>query len=304
MPFQPLKTICRELFRWYLNKFPLRDGKAYLYNLLNSSLVPAERYIIAYLDKGFRMRFDLKDPEQRKIYFFGHYHERYETLLIERILKEGEAFWDIGANIGYFVFVAAAILRNTGEIVAFEPFSVAYKNLIENLALNNFTNIRPVKLAVSDTSGEAVLFAFGDIADTSANIFMPKEGQTGQEVVRTITMDEFSRGFARLKPTLIKMDVEGAEMAVLRGGRETLRTSQPMLLMELEKKALKALGLEKCDFQMELSPYGYKPAFLKKGKWQMCRDLETVKGRNIFWFNPDLPHHRIKAARIPIYGLQ
>jgi FkbM family methyltransferase len=300
---KPLKSISRELFRWYLNKFPLRDGKAYFYERLNETLMPEERCITAPLDKGFRMKFDLKDPEQRKIYFYGHYHERYETLLIERVLEEGEAFWDIGANVGYFVLAAAAALGNTGEVVAFEPFSVAYQNLLDNLALNHFTNIRPVKLAVSDTHGEVVLYASSDIADTSANIFMAKEDQAGQEVIQTITLDEFSQEMARLTPTLIKMDIEGAELAVLKGGRETIRASQPLLLIELEARTLRALGLSKADFQEELAPYGYQPAFLKKGTWQICQDLEAVKGRNIFWFNPDLDRHRHKAARIPIHGV-
>ncbi len=302
MSDNPLKALGRNSFRWYLNKFPLRDGKANLYDRLHASLAPDERYVTTALDKGFTMKFDLQDPEQLKIYFYGHYHERYETLLIQRVLEQGDAFWDIGANIGYFVLAAAVALENTGEVVAFEPMEAAWRNLMDNMALNDFTNIRPVRLAVSDTSGEAVLYSAGDFADTSANIFTAKEVGGKEEVCQTITLDEFARDLSVLPPTLIKMDIEGAELAVLRGARELIRKAQPLLMIELEPKTLRALGLSKADFLAELAPYGYQPAFLKKGKWQMARDLEAVKCRNIFWFNPDLPRHRHKAARIPIQG--
>jgi FkbM family methyltransferase len=297
-----LKALGRNLFRWYLNKFPLRDGKARLYDRLHASLAPKERYVTAALDKGFTMKFDLQDPEQLKIYFYGHYHERYETLLIQRVLEQGDVFWDIGANIGYFVLAAAAALANTGKVVAFEPMAAAWQNLTDNLALNSFTNIRPVRLAVSETRGEAVLYSAGDFADTSANIFLAKEAEGKKEVIQTITLDEFAREMSKLPPTLIQMDIEGAELAVLKGGRDLIRSARPLLMIELEPKTLKALGLSKADFLAELSPYGYQPAFLKKGKWQVTQDLEAVKGRNIFWFIPELPRHRHKAARIPIHG--
>ncbi len=141
-----VRLIFREILGWYLNKFPLRDGKAYLYDKLNPIMVPQERFMGARFDKGFSLKLDLWDREQRKVYFYGHYHERYETKLIRRLLDVGEVFWDIGASIGYF------------SMVAFEPGKIASERLLDNISLNHFTNIQAYNLAVTESEGQAVLF--------------------------------------------------------------------------------------------------------------------------------------------------
>ena len=145
-----LKSASRTLFRWYLSKFPLRDGKAYFYEKLHPHLMPGERLLTVTLDQGFRMRLDLEDAEQRKVYFFGHYHERYEAALVARLLDPGEVFWDVGANVGYFSLVAAAAVGETGEVVAFEPGAASLERLTENVSLNPDQNIRIFNLAVAE----------------------------------------------------------------------------------------------------------------------------------------------------------
>ena len=67
------------------------------------------------LDKGFRMKLDLADPEQLKVYFYGHYHERYEADLVQRLFSGDDVFWDVGANVGYFTLVAATALDQRGR---------------------------------------------------------------------------------------------------------------------------------------------------------------------------------------------
>ena len=171
MPDSWSKSALRGLFRWYLSKFPLRDGKAFLYGRLHAGLKPEDRYAVVRLDKGFRMKLDLADPEQLKVYFYGHYHERYEADLVQRLLADADVFWDVGANVGYFTLVAATALNNRGRIVAFEPGQNAYARLTENLALNPYGNIQTFAVAVSHREGEAVLHLAGDIADSSASLY-------------------------------------------------------------------------------------------------------------------------------------
>jgi hypothetical protein len=67
MPDSRPKSAFRGIFRWYLSKFPLRDGKAFLYERLHAGLTPPERYAVVRLDKGFFMKLDLADPEQLKV---------------------------------------------------------------------------------------------------------------------------------------------------------------------------------------------------------------------------------------------
>ena len=202
MPDSGLKSACRGLFRWYLSKFPLRDGKAFFYERLHAGLTPADRYAVVRLDKGFAMKLDLADPEQLKVYFYGHYHERYEADLVQRLLSGDDVFWDVGANVGYFTLVAATALANRGQIVAFEPGKNAYERLTENLALNPYQNIQTFPVAVTDREGEAVLHLAGDIADSSASLYQAAQAQAGQEVCRTVALDHFLdvRGPASPRP--------------------------------------------------------------------------------------------------------
>jgi FkbM family methyltransferase len=302
MPDSWLTSVGRNLFRRYLSKFPLRDGKAYLYEWLHAVLKPGDRYAVVRLDKGFCMKLDLADPEQLKVYFYGHYHERYEADLVQRLLEDDEVFWDIGANVGYFTLVAATALNHRGRIIAFEPGQNAYARLSENLALNPYRNIQTFPVAVTDREGEAVLHLAGDIADSSANLYQAAQAQAGQEVCRTVGLDHFLREENLPTPDLIKLDAEGAELAVLQGARGLLADSPPLWLMEMEEKNLVAAGASKAAVAHFLTGYGYRAAHLKKGQWYRTANLAGVKGRNIFWFNPDIPEHREKAGRLPVQG--
>jgi FkbM family methyltransferase len=300
MPDTWPKSTLRGLFRWYLSKFPLRDGKAFLYERLHAGLKPGDRYAVVRLDKGFRMKLDLADPEQLKVYFYGHYHERYEADLVQRLLTGDDVFWDVGANVGYFTLVAATALKNHGRIVAFEPGRNAYARLTENLALNPYRNIHTFPVAVSNREGEAVLHLTGDIADSSASLYPAAPTQAGREVCRTVALDRFLKSEGLRPPDLIKLDAEGAELAVLQGARELLADSPPLWLMEMEEKNLVAAGASKAAVVDFLTGYGYRAAHLRKGRWYATADPVGVKGRNIFWFNPGVAAHRQKAARLPV----
>jgi len=296
------KPIARELFRWYLSKFPLRDGKAFLYERLHGRLKPADRYAVVRLDQGFRMKLDLEDPEQLKVYFYGHYHERYEAELVKRLLQGDNVFWDIGANVGYFTLVAATALANRGQIIGFEPGKNAYARLTENISLNDYGNIRIFPVAVTDREGEAVLHLAGDIADSSASLYPAGDTSARHEVCRTVALDHFLEAEGLRPPDLIKLDAEGSELAVLQGAKELLSATPPLFLMEMEEKNLLAAGASKATIQHFLTPYGYRAAHLRKGRWYAVTDLAGVKGRNIFWFIPGVEAHRRQAAILPVLG--
>jgi len=302
MPDAWLTAVGRNLFRWYLSKFPLRDGKAWFYERLHAGLTPADRYAVVRLDKGFRMRLDLADPEQLKLYFYGHYHERYEADLVQRLLSGDDVFWDVGANVGYFSLVAGTALNHRGRIIAFEPGKNAYARLAENLALNPYRNIQAFPVAVTDQEGEAVLHLAGDIADSSASLYPAAQAQAGQEVCRTVALDHFLREENLPPPDLIKLDAEGAELAVLQGAAGLINDSPPLFLIEMEEKNLRAAGASKAAVAQFLTGCGYRAAHLSKGRWFATADLAGVKGRNIFWFNPGVASHRDKAARLPVQG--
>ncbi len=295
-----LKSWGRALCRWYLSKFPLRDGKVFIYDHLHQSLMPPERLVTAALDPGFRMRLDLGDAEQRKIYFFGHYHERYEAALVARVLRPGEVFWDVGANIGYFSLVAAAAVGNRGEVAAFEPGSAALARLQENASLNPDGKIRIFNVAVAASDGEAVLYSHPEIADSSASLYTGAAGGAGGETCATVALDGFLEKKGLRPPDCIKLDVEGAELAALQGAAAILADFRPLLLVEMEEKNLLAAGASRAAIQAFLRDYGYRAAHLRKGRWLLLSDVHSTRGRTLFWFDPGVARHRQAAARVRI----
>jgi FkbM family methyltransferase len=298
-----LSSISREVLRWYLQKFPLRDGKTFFYKALQEPLAPAARLITVTLLPGFRMKLDLQDPVQRRIYFYGDYDERYEAEMVRRLLDEGDTFWDIGANIGYFSLLAARKLNHTGRVVAFEPGRVAYERLQENIGLNPYHNITAYKLAVTDKAGEAVLYLAGETADGLASLYDSGGGDKDREACRAVSLDEFSRANNLSPPDFIKIDVEGAEWFVLKGAENLLAASPPLLLLEMKQAALAVSGTSKNDIQEFLNALGYRAAFPHRRRWYATRDVNQVKSRNILWFNAALATHREKVARLPLRGL-
>uniref|UniRef100_A0A7V6A645 FkbM family methyltransferase n=1 Tax=Desulfobacca acetoxidans TaxID=60893 RepID=A0A7V6A645_9BACT len=302
-PYHWLNSWARRAFYWYLRRFPLRDGKEFFYQHCHQRLAPPQGGVTLRLARGFTLHLDLADPVQRRLFFFGDYDERREADLISRVLDKGEVFWDVGANLGYFTLLAATRLKNTGQVVAFEPGPSAYACLTGNLSRNPFANILAFPVAASDQEGDALLYSMAGLPDGRANLFQPGAGQTESTPVRTVTLDGWREQQKLAEPDFIKMDVEGAELAALTGARETLTAGDPLLLVEMKEAIFQSLGTERAAIEDFLSPLGYRPAGLFRGRWQVRRTVREVSSRNVLWLKPESSRHRQKAARVPVGGL-
>jgi|UniRef100_A0A7C3SHQ9 FkbM family methyltransferase len=285
-----LEVFFRELLRWYLREFPLRDGKILLYHLFNRRLAPACEEVEVKIKLGFKLLLDLKEPSQRMIYFFGNYDERHEISLINRLLRRGDIFWDIGANIGFYTLAASTLVGSAGLVVAFEPGPRSWDALVTNIKLNHKGNIRPFKLAVTDAYGWVTLYSRPDIADGGASI-LPSGDQCLQPYqVQAVNLDRFQGEMGLAAPTFMKIDVEGAEPQVLAGAKNILSADHPpLLLIEMNDKA--AIG-------GMLQEMGFVGAHLHRRGWYECRDLEEAKSRNMLWFHPDCNSHRQRLKKV------
>lgn len=122
-----MKSFLRALLRRYLASCPVTEGKRFFYRMLSEALLPAESEAVVRLRPGFYLGLDLSETTQREIFYFGVY-ERKESALIQKLLKPGDVFWDIGANIGYFTLMSAACVGPNGRVAAFEPFPAAWQH--------------------------------------------------------------------------------------------------------------------------------------------------------------------------------
>jgi FkbM family methyltransferase len=160
-------------------------------------------------------------------YFLGHARmqsgafEPDETRFVERIASEVDIFIDIGANIGYFT----CLMRNLGKhVVAVEPLRQNLDVLYANVAANGWQDIEVFPVGLSDTVGIVEIFGGG----TGASLIPYWAGTSGvlRNTIPVNSLDNLVGERFAGKRVLIKIDVEGAEFAVLRGA-ERLSALQP-----------------------------------------------------------------------------
>jgi FkbM family methyltransferase len=181
------------------------------------------------LGQGLALRID---PRSEKFYWTGAY-EPAVLKMLERLLRPGMVVWDVGAHIGFISLVAARLVGRDGYVEAFEPMPETQKRLHEAIALNGARNIRVHAVAAAASNGTALMYRG---AATSTSSLIGNVGPKGSLRVQTRTLDAIAR-FAR-DPNLIKVDIEGAEVDVLRAAVDFLARRRPYLVLESLDPAL------------------------------------------------------------------
>jgi FkbM family methyltransferase len=172
----------------------------------------------------------------------------FDEPLLDRaraLLEPGDKVWDIGANVGVFAFAAAGRAGPGGRVLAVEPDPWLFGLLQRSRAANRGGGLAQVELlcaAVADRSGLARLeiAARGRAANTLAGFGSSQMGGVREELlVPTVTLDELLG--ATFAPDLVKVDVEGAELLVLRGAARLLAEVRPALLLEVAESNAEAV---------------------------------------------------------------
>jgi FkbM family methyltransferase len=148
--------------------------------------------------------------------WLGSYEYRVQRS-IDRAIPVGGMVWDIGANVGFYSLLAA---RKACQVVSVEPLAANAVLLRKHLALNHVDNVEVLEMAVWRESTTLRFTSHGSLSHID---------ETGQLVVRTITLDDMLARFG--PPALIKMDVEGAEYDALRGAERCLREAHPIIFL-------------------------------------------------------------------------
>jgi FkbM family methyltransferase len=157
-------------------------------------------------------------------------YEHNKQALVAKLVKSGDIVYDVGANVGFYTVLFARLVGPTGSVVAFEPLPRNLRFLRNHVAMNRLKQVRVVDAAVGDLDGES---KFAD-EPTGA---MGKLSPTGTINVSVVSLDALIARQEIATPSLLKIDVEGAEGAVLRGAETMLRTIRPTLLVAIHGDA-------------------------------------------------------------------
>lgn len=166
-------------------------------------------------------------------YRLGTTEPDFQAAFAERI-RPGDVVYDLGANVGFYTVLAARLVGPAGRVVAFEPFAESAARARANAARNGFGHVEVVEAAVSDAPGTAFLtLSTSPVTHhlDGAGAYQRPPGAPGVEVAVT-SIDAFVASGGP-PPDVVKVDVEGAEVAALHGMAATLRDHRPTLLVEV-----------------------------------------------------------------------
>jgi FkbM family methyltransferase len=150
-----------------------------------------------------------------------------------RHLAPGDVVYDIGANLGFFSLVAARLVGPEGRVFAFEPAPNNAEAIARNAELNLLSNIVVVPRAVSSRAGTARLQVVDDQSWSKLEEFGEHPFTEQVLEVETVTVDELVGSGELPPPGLVKIDVEGAELAALEGMGRTIEERRPVIVCEL-----------------------------------------------------------------------
>ena len=168
-------------------------------------------------------------------------------------VRPGMTAFDIGANVGAYALLLGQWVGATGSVHAFEPAPETFEGLIKHIELNGLREIvHPVRAAVGASSSTSALLVCGTHGES--RLAGASDGADITIAVPVTTIDEYC-GRHRLTPAFIKIDVEGAELDVLRGARETIRRSRHglALFVEMHPSIWQQIGVSRHDIEHELA---------------------------------------------------
>ena len=218
----------RSLARTALARVRARDGEV---------IVPIQ---------GSRMILRLDDPGLSSELIRYRIREREHTALIQQEIEPGMVGVDIGANLGYYALMEARLVGPTGRVLAIEPVPGNYDILTRNVALNGYSQVTSLQIAISDTTGSQEMWILPQSNwsnlisrddETLSSRFrqrLERTDATRRVTVPTVTLDDLLEEHGIEEISFVRMDLEGFEIRVTRGMQRTLREATQVLKLFIE----------------------------------------------------------------------
>lgn len=203
----------RRLLRAYIRWAPWRLGKRALWARA-ARLEPGPPKVEARSRYGFRIAGDARLVMPRCMYWFGTWEPPLSDW-IRRTLRPGDVFVDVGANIGWFSLLAARGVAPSGSVVAIEASPETAGKLERNVAANGFPHVRVVRAAATAEAGAVPFYRapWNDAEDST----LPGAGKEPAGEVPGMPLPELLTDAELRAARIVKVDVEGGELGVLRG---------------------------------------------------------------------------------------
>jgi FkbM family methyltransferase len=189
-------------------------------------------------------------------------YEPHMARVLKQLLRRGDVFWDIGANIGWFSLFASSLVGTRGRIVSFEPAPEVFRLLARNTA--GLLNVTAIQCGAGIADETALFAAQGECSSGS---FIEEVTQINARYQPNTPIRRISVPIKRVDtlvrevgsvPDVIKIDVEGYELKVLQGAEGLLSSRGPTLIVEIHPPQLGLSGGSEDELFALLHRHGYK----------------------------------------------
>jgi FkbM family methyltransferase len=264
-------------FRHYLinkiEEFNFKGGGLLTRFIISTTPKPKQSLLLKTI-YGFILKIDpVKDKGiELELYYKGTY-EKGTLHLINKILNTGDVFVDIGANIGLMSIFASYKVGVDGKVIAFEPNPITNKILTENITLNNINNIKVESQALSDINKNGKIYDNFEMNRGSSSLIKPSEFAVGYDI-EEITFSDYFESFSKVD--LIKIDVEGYELNVLKGAKKFIENSvnPPILIVEFSSMRDNSFGKNTEQLASFIEKLGYRLFKSKTNKGGIAKLVE------------------------------
>lgn len=200
-------------------------------------------------------------------------YEQETTIFLRNHLQKGQTVWDVGANIGYFSLEFARSVGPKGKVLSFEPHPEIFHVLQRNVRRNKYKNINLHKKACGAKAGKAKLF-FSTENEGNHKI-IENSNSNNFAITEVVTLSTFLNEYS---PSLIKMDIEGAELLALQGlGLENLIQKDIDFVIEYHPYEMSFFGIEGKDVLDFFIEAGYQFKNLAFGNFPIISKEEILK---------------------------
>lgn len=223
-------------------------------------------------------------------------YESSEREVVQRLIQPGMTVLDIGAHHGYYTLLASYKAGKTGRVIAFEPSLREREKLLRHLRLNRRNNVTLLPVALGGGEGEGDLFIVESV-ETGCNSLRPPDvaQRTSKLRVPITTLDSSLARHGISQVGFVKMDVEGAELSVLKGATKLLKASpRPVFLCEVEERRTRPWGysaLEVLRWLEEAGFHWFRP--VENEPWEPIGPAVRVPEMNLL----AVPKEKIETLR-------
>lgn len=204
---------------------------------------------------GYYRIADLREWADRSLFFLKRWYDLTTSLLVQDLVRPGQAVVDVGANYGHFSMAAAAAVGPGGRVTSFEPNPVSFARLRTHVALNRLAQVQAIQMGIADRA-EVLTLNVPQINSGEAS-FGGAAYETGYEV--DCRVDALDTLLAGERVDFLKIDVEGFECRVLRGARDLIGRCRPLILTEIVDTHLERAGASRAELFGLMREMGYRP---------------------------------------------